>query len=545
MTVKHFPEVRIREFIGVDFTNEPEKLALGALVDAYGFRTDEDGNLRTMEGLGSTPAGASAGSMLDAVWYRFADKIIAVNIASTTATVYEIPRSLGAETSKGTYTVLATATVANVVDLFDKVYIQLYKEILKVWDNSTLTSVQANLDGAGAADLKFAGIAPYGGHLLGWGYGDATGTGGEETNDLGPDREEVLRWSDLGNPGTWTAAHWIMVGSRGIPVLAAHAVFGRLAVMKTEGVWLLYGDLEQNFPQLEPLMTETDRALGVTGPHASCVYDGVLYWMSPRGPMRWSGEGKAQYIGRAVEDATNGIGSNHKSAASSVFPIPAMDAICFCSGDTGVPTFPGGGNPQPGSGTVGGWLWSVPQQNWIGRWQETTTGGGIVNAFIAPATDGTYQAIYSSDLRTWGDNWTSVFVSNPEFTTQEIVLNEGNSAVVKGAAFVSDSWANLDNFYTVSFTHDGHGAAFNTRLWVASGAPTATAVGQCWYDTTNDLSKVWDGTTWKVIRGLEKNVAFVPCNLVCRRMQLNVVASTQSSAFKQVFQEISLAVQPL
>jgi hypothetical protein len=47
---------------------------------------------------------------------------------------------------------------------------------------------------------------------------------------------------------------------------------------------------------------------------------------------------------------------------------------------------------------------------------------------------------------------------------------------------------------TKKYVDDG----LNSRITVSSSTPSNPSEGLIWYDTTNDLLKVYDGTNWNV-----------------------------------------------
>ena len=84
----------------------------------------------------------------------------------------------------------------------------------------TVAAVTADLDGNGAAAIRFKGIAKHrGATIIGWGYQDETS----------PDKPEILRWCKYGDPTTWVpdtepdTAGFAIVGTFSLTAIAAGA----------------------------------------------------------------------------------------------------------------------------------------------------------------------------------------------------------------------------------------------------------------------------------------------------------------------------------
>lgn len=138
----------------------------------------------------------------------------------------------------------------------------------------TVADLTADLNGLGAAPVKFRGVAAYLGYLVGWGYGSATD----------PDRPEVVRISLPGQPTVFNAEHYFLAGSRGDPVRSCIPLRNELLVMKETEIYAITGYDRSNFG-----IELRDANFGLAARRLAVAVDGVLYFWSWQGPRRTTG----------------------------------------------------------------------------------------------------------------------------------------------------------------------------------------------------------------------------------------------------------------
>lgn len=140
---------------------------------------------------------------------------------------------------------------------------------------------------------------------------DAGGDAGDPTETNDPDV----------NPSAWLFARddYVMVGTRGVPIVALGSAKGRLLVAKPYETYLLYGTDRDSF-RLDLL----DPERGVVNPFAMVEAEGAVYWWSNNGPVRWVGSGVedlAQKISPALHniDPTKIIATHDKKNHQVLF----------------------------------------------------------------------------------------------------------------------------------------------------------------------------------------------------------------------------------
>jgi hypothetical protein len=131
--------------------------------------------------------------------------------------------------------------------------------------------VQADLDGAGAADVKFAWVVTHYGYVFGAGFGSASE----------PFRPEMLRSSKADDPTVFEANDFAKIGVRGDGVLGAASHGGTLVIGKGSSLWALDGDSRATFQ-----VRQIDPRVGLASHRALLSYQGVLYFWSPNGGPR-------------------------------------------------------------------------------------------------------------------------------------------------------------------------------------------------------------------------------------------------------------------
>lgn len=220
--------------------------------------------------------------------------------------------------------------------------------------------------------LAFRGVVDHDGHLVGWGFGDQSEADTNQIGHLGPNRPEVVRWSNIGNPDAWRCEDFNIVGARGKRVQSCVRAFGRLIVLKEEGAFILYGNLEQNETRAEALQVDDSIPSDCVAPAAAVVYDDALYWLSRRGPLRWRGGQRAAYLGRGIK----GQWEAADLSQSMVFPVPEFDSVGF-----GFVSAVNPGDVLSARGTpkrLDVYLWETDRERWVGHFRYPFSGNAVV-----------------------------------------------------------------------------------------------------------------------------------------------------------------------
>lgn len=138
---------------------------------------------------------------------------------------------------------------------------------------TTVNTLQADLDGGGAADVKFRGVVEHLGYLFGWGYGTATD---EEDPSL-------VRSSLSLDPTTFKRNHYVPLGHSGDPVLGCYSVGeqarGALVCFKGLETWAVDGYSPRTFSR-----RKLDAKHGLLSPRLALVYRDAVYFWSQDGP---------------------------------------------------------------------------------------------------------------------------------------------------------------------------------------------------------------------------------------------------------------------
>lgn len=512
MATNTFPELRIEGFTGVDYTSDDYRLPLEAVTAIEGLRVDTNGNVIGFGALGSGKALGSGGTKaMGGSWFKATNQIVlgtyTVGYNNNTIGQFHLHVApvIGFDGTSD-FTVINTTGInftqghelLTLAESYEKMFIQVYKEPLLYWDGANtggaylteLSTADTDLDDSGDSDdtLKFAGIATHDGHLMGWGYGDeSTGHDAEETKYLGADRPEMLRWSHLGQPLKWRPENWLMVGTRGLPILAGVSAFGRFVVLKEEGVWLVYGSLEENLPIAEPLYVEKGRAAGATGSRAFAVYDNALYWMSRYGPMRWAGGNFAEYIGYPVE---GDLVEQWRNSSCMVVPCPEMNGVLFMCHNSPELPFIGWGDAKYSEGSPHqfAWLWDTNRGVWAGK---ADLGTSIVqSAFVAPTEKGKMRVLFDKakelgPITASSSSSDTMGAETGTFTTSKVRLNENRGAVVRGLVIEGDFQPDDSATATWDITINGSTVK---QFYIGNSAPSASEAGDIWYDADGSLS---------------------------------------------------------
>lgn len=132
-------------------------------------------------------------------------------------------------------------------------------------------AITGNLDGVANGAVRFRGVREYLGFMLGWGYG----------SQRDPDRPEMLRISNGGDPAIFAADSFFVVGARGEPIVAAAPVSNACALLKSVGWFCLDGTDRSNWA-----VRLVDPFTGCTSVRGAINIEGLLWWWSQSGPRR-------------------------------------------------------------------------------------------------------------------------------------------------------------------------------------------------------------------------------------------------------------------
>lgn len=143
-------------------------------------------------------------------------------------------------------------------------------------DGSANPDVDADLDGDGIQDqIKFRGVVEHLKYIFGWGFGTATD----------PDRPEIVRVCEPGEPLHWIGDHYFLAGSGGVPVITCSPCGDGLAVLKEYERYHIHGYDASTFG-----ITLAEPFLGVAGAMLAITVGGVLFYWSFQGPRMATGK---------------------------------------------------------------------------------------------------------------------------------------------------------------------------------------------------------------------------------------------------------------
>lgn len=142
-----------------------------------------------------------------------------------------------------------------------------------------LSTLQADLDGAGNNDVYFRGVFRYLSYLGGWGFG----------TDADPDRGEIVRLSLPDDATVFRKEHLFYCGARGEPVIACAPTSNRILVLKERETHVITGYDRSTFG-----VRQIDPSYGVVSPRAWAVLEGVVYVWSVEGPRAYYGDGASE-----------------------------------------------------------------------------------------------------------------------------------------------------------------------------------------------------------------------------------------------------------
>jgi hypothetical protein len=280
--------------------------------------------------------------------------------------------------------------------------------------------------------------------------------------------------------------------------------------------------------------------VGVVGPKAAAVYDGVAYWMSPSGPMRWAGGANAEYIGTAVESSLTSV---YRGSSHFVVPVPAWDAVLFCQPETSIgPTFPGVGGLVGTSSSTYIWIYDVPNQRWAGR-TVVPSSRPFLHGVVLPDGNGDMRTVFGAAYSLTDNPDTYMGGTRILFTTPEVQMADGGEAVLKAVRFRGD-WLASNGYFGLTIYVDGTSVA-TPQVFLRATTPTANAVGDVWYHTDNKKRYVWDGSAWKEQFGLPDEVIEVPLRKVGRTVKVKVDQDNGTTQSKQIIREYGFTARRL
>ncbi len=137
-----------------------------------------------------------------------------------------------------------------------------------------LVDLQADLDGDGLADVFFRGVVRHLSYIFGWGYGSA----------LEPDRIDVVRVSDGGNPTIFKDFGFFESGQRGEPVMVCRSAGKSLMVFKETETYQIFGYSPDTFG-----IRPADTLFGCVGSRLAVSVAGSVFFWSVQGPRITAG----------------------------------------------------------------------------------------------------------------------------------------------------------------------------------------------------------------------------------------------------------------
>ena len=137
-----------------------------------------------------------------------------------------------------------------------------------------LQTLQADLDGNGAADVYFRGVVRHLSYIFGWGYGNATS----------PDRADVVRVSTAGDPTDFRDDAFFEVGQRQEPVMVCRPAGQFLMVFKETETYQIFGYSPDTFG-----IRPADTLFGCVSSRLAVSVAGTVFFWSVQGPRVTTG----------------------------------------------------------------------------------------------------------------------------------------------------------------------------------------------------------------------------------------------------------------
>lgn len=186
-----------------------------------------------------------------------------------------------------------------------------------------LVTLQANLDNAGNADVRFRGVTRHLSYLFGWGFGTASDA----------DRPEIVRNSKPGEPLVFLPEHYFLAGIRGEPVVRCESLgqAGLLVFKETE--FHIIGGYDRQTFTIQPV----DATYGLGGSQLAVVVDGVCYFWSLTGPRATTG-GPSKDLGYPLDveaPAPADLVASGEASDGFAFFNPRRREVAFVFGQRG------------------------------------------------------------------------------------------------------------------------------------------------------------------------------------------------------------------
>jgi hypothetical protein len=181
----------------------------------------------------------------------------------------------------------------------------------RIFTGTAINNETADLDGTGGAETLYAtGCVSFQAHSWIWGFGSGTVV----ANTFRP---ELLRFGgpnggalDASGNGSIAVGH--RVRSNLERVVTAVVAGDVMYVGTTHSVWPIVGYGRDSWDKSKPL----DDSYGFIGPKSQVAVNGVLYYWSPRGPMRVSGLSQPEPLWDMVPDAVLDVTDPEKMVAA-------------------------------------------------------------------------------------------------------------------------------------------------------------------------------------------------------------------------------------
>lgn len=151
-----------------------------------------------------------------------------------------------------------------------------YRQPTKVYDQSTDTISNLTLQG-GTVPMPLRGVARHLQYMLGWGYGFDTPTAQQN-------RSEALRFSIPGDPATFDANWYMLLGQRGEAIVGGGALRAGFVAAKENELHLVLGTNPATFDSLV-----IDPYFGQVSANAGLVVGDTYYFWSSEGPRGTNG----------------------------------------------------------------------------------------------------------------------------------------------------------------------------------------------------------------------------------------------------------------
>ena len=186
----------------------------------------------------------------------------------------------------------------------------------------TITDLTADLHvpSAGAAPVRFRGVARYYTYLVGWGYGS------ENVGD--ENRGEVVRFSLPDDPTSFVPEHYFIAGQRADPVLGCWPHGDTLAVRKATESYTIFGTDRPSFG-----IVQADALFGVGSSRLAVTVGQRNYFWSLDGP-RVSEGGASTDLALPLDLSGYGLSTAPAVSLEAGFAAydPGERAVVFCFG---------------------------------------------------------------------------------------------------------------------------------------------------------------------------------------------------------------------